>query len=567
MRTLLAVLLILVGTQLFCQIRTETAIIDFKSKSITTPNFKKLKIADYIQIRIDNIPMSKYKITINRKDSVIATNQPPALFSALSFGDGYTKLLANLSDYGVRIIGNILKKDSASALPSQDLTSALNQMTLMKGMPEDFVFSARKSSSSPAIPEMTFYLAIKALKLIGESPKTNGQKEVATHALVFKNDETFKFFLKNATKLLAVSDWYNNNPGIINELTDIAQNAPKLNDSLQTLLKIDGILSTMNLMRQGLYSRYFEFRDNVIIPADNLLLDYRLKNVTTCLGFKNTADGIMNYKRTYIAGIENDYKQYFDNILPEYELIAKTIALSKSDSMIQKYRKDFYIIIDKIDSVFNTKLIGDVCEVIKAPAPVTNFVSLPYSIKGDISEFDIKVDPLDSKDQQSYNTIIFMPRRTNVLWNFSSGIYISGISKKAERWSFKVNLNEKPGPPPTYDTLNYTLVKESTSSVETGISALLHAGGYFGQSNFGYHMSFGAGLSLESKPKPRILIGPGVTYGRKNQVMVTVGWLGGFVKQLSGAYDPTKNYPGPATDITDDRFKGSLFVSLTYAIL
>lgn len=571
MRFLLLCLTYIISTTVYGQTDKVVLNLNFKTKEIT-PHVtqKEINKADYVQLKITNIPMSTYKVTINKTDSVISAGNAPALFSALTFGNGYTSLLANLSDYGVKIVGNIISgKGSDSSTLAVASNSGLGALPLA---PNNLQLTPGTSDSKKAVGKakepVTMGKELKAiLDMVKDGHSPNDLKDIfLSH--IFQDNEHFQFYLHNAAKISKAKDLYNSDATIIAELDKLDKQKDILEDSFIDKKDAALLLQKMEKMRADLLEHYFEYKEKVVQKADKLMLDYRLNVVTTCADFQTQANAIITDKSKLIKALEQKYLTYFDSTLPQYDLIIKTVSLSKADSMIQKYRKEFYTIADKIDSAFGNTLIGNVCDQIKANS-INEFISLPYSVNGDLVKLDIKIEPLEpTKNPQPYNTIINLPNKRSTFWGFSTGVYMSGLGKKAESWSWKTNIQQSSSNPPKYDTLNYSLTKEENGKTEIGISALLHVGCFIKKlPEVGIQFAFGPGLSMESKPKPRILIGAGLIIGKRNQLMITGGWIGGPVKVLSSAYDPAKVYPSAPNDITKDRFNKAGFVSLSYSIL
>lgn len=82
--------------------------IDFEKKTIELPPKDTLKNRKEIQVIIEKIPMSAYKVSINKTDSFINAGTPPPLFSVLSFGDGFNSLLTGLTGYTISNAGNLV---------------------------------------------------------------------------------------------------------------------------------------------------------------------------------------------------------------------------------------------------------------------------------------------------------------------------------------------------------------------------------------------------------------------------------------------------------------------------
>ena len=80
-------------------------------------------------------------------------------------------------------------------------------------------------------------------------------------------------------------------------------------------------------------------------------------------------------------------------------------------------------------------------------------------------------------------------------------------------------------------------------------------------------LSFGAGISLESKPKPRILLGASYVTGEKNKFVISFGIVAGFVNELSAAFSTTAIYKDVAANYQKDVIRTSSFFSINYSFL
>jgi len=62
------------------------------------------------------------------------------------------------------------------------------------------------------------------------------------------------------------------------------------------------------------------------------------------------------------------------------------------------------------------------------------------------------------------------------------------------------------------------------------------------------------------------LTGGGVSYGRKNRVVLDIGWITGYVARRSNAYQNDSGYLQAPENATIDRLDGSGFISLGYML-
>jgi hypothetical protein len=455
-----------------------TVTIDFEAKTITLPTSKELRNNETVQLRITKIPTASYKVSINKTDSVVSAGTPPALFNVLSFGDGFSSLLAGLTGYSVRNVGPIVASS-----------------TTMKGFKKN--------------------LKIMALD--------NDYKEV-------KGDFSIDFLTQ-----------------------------------LSCTESVTNIMPKIEKMRSDVFDFHFKFRDEVVKEADKLIYDFNLGNAVAAT-LKRDAEDLIRKRLNFEKEIEKAFLEYYNYILPKYDIVTKCIPLATADSMLTAYKKGFAAFLNKFDTTFTETLIVKMYKSLTAPKPSTDFTSLPYKLKGDITKLAIDISGIDpTKTPQPYSTVIELEKHPNRLWAFTTGVFISGLTN--DDFAIRTNVQPNAGNPAQLDTLNYSIIKEKNNGISAGINALMHFGGYFNDNGeMGGFVSFGPGLTLEKSPQVRAMIGAGLLFGRNNKLALTVGWTGGPVKRLSGNYNLQDGYKPAPGDITRDRFKGSWFVSLGYAL-
>jgi hypothetical protein len=96
-------ILLLISGSGYAQIK-----IDFSKKTIEVPSREKLQQQKEVQIIVENIPTTAYKVSINKTDSFVSAGTPPPMFNTLNFGDGFNSLLSGLAGYTIRNAGNML---------------------------------------------------------------------------------------------------------------------------------------------------------------------------------------------------------------------------------------------------------------------------------------------------------------------------------------------------------------------------------------------------------------------------------------------------------------------------
>lgn len=316
-------------------------------------------------------------------------------------------------------------------------------------------------------------------------------------------------------------------------------------------------------MRHQVLNFHFTFRDSVIKTADQLytLLDLNPINSADTSKIRTAAMAIIQKRLDFEKYIEGMYTNYYDEILinERYKAITECGYLRAADSMLVNYKKSFNAYLTGFDTVFNEARMVKEYNRLKAPKTM-EYISLPLNFKSDITRLAIDINGVDAaKTPQNFSTVIELERRPQHLWAFTTGVYLAGI--KSKEHSILTNIGS------SNDT-SYSIVQSDGSSVEAGINALMHIGTYINNSDIGWFGSFGPGLSLENKPRPRILIGTGLIFGRTNKIAFSVGFIGGPERQLASAYNTTSSYKVSPNkdDLNSDRFRGSWYFSLGYAL-
>lgn len=160
-----------------------------------------------------------------------------------------------------------------------------------------------------------------------------------------------------------------------------------------------------------------------------------------------------------------------------------------------------------------------------------DYYSLPLQFSGEQTRLLVSITPRDAKyNLQSYSTqIIFplVPQKYNV----------TGISYYCSRLNDEEYSIEKP----TDTTYRYSF--HSGTEGEGGLAASYRAGIKLPNCHWlGFHASIGAGMSISKKIRPRILLGGGVSFGKKHMLAVDCGFIFGYVDRKNSTLDFTKTY-------------------------
>lgn len=211
-----------------------------------------------------------------------------------------------------------------------------------------------------------------------------------------------------------------------------------------------------------------------------------------------------------------------------------------------------------IDTSVSSKKINEMyAAFIKLGQNSTCFTSLPFYVGNDIKVFTINLKPVDDKSNlPSYQTSFSIPNYQAKIWGISGGIFVSGLYN--EIYSNKRTTNDT----------TYNLVLDGQGKLQIGVNALAYTGWQLNSTKPNYvGVCFGAGMSIEAKPKPRVLLGASYISGEKNRVIFSAGITGGFVSRKSDAFLTTTNYAKPAENYQKDIMKPSAFFSINYSFL
>ncbi len=209
-----------------------------------------------------------------------------------------------------------------------------------------------------------------------------------------------------------------------------------------------------------------------------------------------------------------------------------------------------------IDTSFSTDNLSKLyTKLIKITEHETKFTSLPIYITADTKIINLSVTPIESSTSLStYKTSIALPQYQSKVYGVTTGIFLSGL--KNLTYSNK-RLTDS----------TYSLIEDGQGRIQTGVNTLAFVAKQTGKKADYVGLSFGAGISLESKPKPRILLGASYVTGEKNKFVISFGIVAGFVNELSAAFSTTAVYKDVAANYQKDVIRTSSFFSINYSFL
>lgn len=229
------------------------------------------------------------------------------------------------------------------------------------------------------------------------------------------------------------------------------------------------------------------------------------------------------------------------------------------DSLIRKFYAEANTIVEKMETASGyaqQKKFVDAIESLQLLS--TTYTSAPLYYTSNLKKFKIDIKPWgDSTKLPSYSTAFQLPWSQRNIWGVTGGIYVSALHSKG--YSAQASIQNS-------DTL-YTLVEDNPGKLEFGINALAYIGWRMNETNPWYlGGSFGTGLSIESKPKPRMFVGISTLFGDNSRVLLSAGATIGYVQRLSSLYEGNKQVPD-TEKYMKDALKCSAFVSINYSFL
>lgn len=186
-------------------------------------------------------------------------------------------------------------------------------------------------------------------------------------------------------------------------------------------------------------------------------------------------------------------------------------------------------------------------------------ISLPVPYLGNLKELDINIVPQsDSTSRLSdYSTKLYFPTTKKTFWGISTGFYFA--KDLNENYSVKELLNAD------NDTI-YNLIKEDSGKTEIGLKAMVRKGWKINkEGNLFWNMGFGPGIKITDKVKPRIFLGTGFAFGRKNKLFADFGAVYMFYDKLSNAVDLLNNRTKPES-ILVTATKVQYYFSIGYSL-
>jgi len=499
------------------EIKTKDIVVDFRSKNIANPDeWYKIKKGNYIRLKISNYNPLLYKVIIDSKDSSVAAPVDAKILTSFFDPTGLSSIVAGLIEKaGTAPIG----------VPAQTTKDLIKGFTPQLYMHLD--------GTEPEDP-------LKAIYNIN-CPKKDLLDKKGKWVLD-KNKQPIKF----QDTLKCLDELYAKHTSLIQ--TD-NENLKKKKDELEEALY--KILRN-NSVTQTLYPDCNTFKNAF--------------NNTTAEGIKNTMKKFRDELESMQAYLKKEFEVYAVVTAPYRSFITKTPSLAIKDSIVKKFYSDAFAAINKFtESISYMKVAEMIAKLETILLHSSCYISFPIFMGDDVKKINIDFKPrYDSLGLPPHGTTLVLPPVQWKIWGVSGGIFATGLHNEGYNVKTLTQTNSTGGT----DTL-YNIVKDGSGNAQIGGNALAYVGWKLKKNDTPDYLGFcfGAGLSIESKPKPRALIGLSFITGDKNRIVISAGLIGGNVKVLSNAFDPKFNYTQSPTDFLKDKMKLNGFLSINYSFL
>ena len=264
--------------------------------------------------------------------------------------------------------------------------------------------------------------------------------------------------------------------------------------------------------------------------------------------------------RQSVAKFQSSYISKIDKYR---EILSKNDTLKKADQDVRVFYDQLAkTVTEALESISASK----VAEVIGGVIVVDNnkareYRSLPIQYYRGQGSLKVNITPRDEKyGLQSYATDIRFPWSPRSFVGVGSAFYISTLYDEAFS---TLGVVTRDSVTKKDSVTSYKVKQESPGRAELGIHAMITAG--FCGSSLGYwQVSFGPGVSVTNKVRPRFLLGGGYAFGKRNLLTVNIGVIVGSVDRRSASVDldsPMKQKPD---QLTVSRPSCGAFLTLGY---
>jgi hypothetical protein len=327
--------------------------------------------------------------------------------------------------------------------------------------------------------------------------------------------------------------------------SQVAKNYKQDIDSLSLTIQkkiFSYLVLDKNMPYYNLLSGNIDF-DNVLLSAESIRA--RLKILS---------EEIKKEQSNYTKFISADNIKKF---------ISEDNELREADKALMETFTKLISDVDKLyESINSEKVASWIKELIfKENNSSSTYTSLPQQLNGDQTKLNIQFVPI--KEEYAlpfYQTEIQFPQRKRFYVGVGMSFYYTGF--KNESYSTEATiLNDS--------TTNYQIVDEKHKKGELGLTTLIHFGWkpcYYDKNKdwFAVNLVMGPALSITKAIRPRVVVGGGLAFGRKNMLTINGLFTGGYVDKKSEVYRTKTVYNNKPENITVSKLEGAVGISLGY---
>lgn len=302
--------------------------------------------------------------------------------------------------------------------------------------------------------------------------------------------------------------------------------------------------------------------DSLKLSVQTLRLSYLVKNDTTwrvkladSLDMRSVferSNSLRSELKKIIRNVEKNKKAYdqFESDIKGFEKLKKEINTL------------FSTVLEAGAKVYTTMNAENVSAWLQSIVHLENnsettYRFLPLQFRGDFGKVNLSIVPKDEDSGlSSYETEIWFPHPQKRYIGAGISFYY-GFGFKNASYSILENRSDS-------DT-TYTIVDENISKGEAGIAALVHGGWKICKSDLiSIEFTLGPAISLTDNPKPRLAIGGGFAFGKRQKFTINGLFMLGNVDRLSKKYSLTESYEVRPEDVTVSDITTSFALSVGY---
>jgi hypothetical protein len=361
------------------------------------------------------------------------------------------------------------------------------------------------------------------------------------------------------------------NSKLIDEVENISFNKNTFESEVNILSVNNKIIEDRMLIRIEAYKRLTEellkIKYKIDVSKDEFFNYKNDKIYGSRLGNENDVEKIINdlknYRREIDSLLNNFIEQYkeFEKIVNE--ITPTPTSTSEAGKNIDNFKKLHQETLSKANELRDSLSAEKIDALVTMIIHLTDdrcYYSFPIQFTKDQSELKIELTPKNDKIPFQKEVIgpYTFPMEFPTYWSVGSSFY-AGFGLENDRYSV-VSTTEN-------DVTTHRVIKEDTDNMELGFSAIVRYGKKLeleGLKNVGFHFSFGPGISIEKNPRPRFLLGAGLSVGDKHNLTFDAGLIAGYIDQKSNIVDENAIFTVEPTNLTVTRLKTGGFFSIGY---